>query len=749
MSQIQKRFIADNAVGASQILLENDSTLRARNSTDTADIDILKVTSSNTIEFSSVPQVTSDPVSGNDLVRKSYVDANLKGLKPKEAVAVATTANISLAVGGLLTIDNYTVSAGDRVLVKNQILASQNGIYIASVGSWNRADDFDSLTPIDEINGAYTNIQKGDQAGQSWVVADKVTTLGISPVNFVYFNGADHVVWGSISGNLSDQTDLQNALNAKENLTNKTTDGTLSAESDTLYPTEKAVKTYVDNAILNQDAITKEPTGFATTTTSTMSFDDGTRIFTIAPAAGSFDVYVKGKKFTKTTAQIVTIPNLPGTHYIYFDDLGALNSTQAFSVSLIQENAMVSNIYWNTDTSTHTYFAEERHGVVMDGMTHSYLHSVFGARYISGLALQNFTINAGANNADAIFTSDSGTIKDEDITLQLLAQTEMPVLYRQGQYWRKKSADAFPIIYSGTAGYTGAHGYLPYNRYNGGGWSLTELANNQFVLLHVFATNDIENPTIAIQGTAAYNTIPEARQAANTEIVNMTGLPFAEFVPVGSVIYQTGTYTNIPKARVRQTDLGANYVDFRGTQLYVPSGQASSHGLLSGLSNDDHLQYHTDARGDIRYYLKSEIDSFLALKENLSNKSTDGTFAANSDTLYPTQKATKTFIASSIANAAGDGLSHSGGVLSVDSYEELLTLTGTDITNQYKDLAYTAIDASIHVVPVGGPTQRIGIDYTLSVVGGKTRISFSGDLATGGYAALVSGDVLIVKYIIK
>ena len=37
----------------------------------------------------------------------------------------------------------------------------------------------------------------------------------------------------------------------------------------------------------------------------------------------------------------------------------------------------------------------------------------------------------------------------------------------------------------------------------------------------------------------------------------------------------------------------------------------SDHGELSGLSDDDHLQYHNDTRGDFRYYTKSEIDSML------------------------------------------------------------------------------------------------------------------------------------------
>ncbi|WP_287118104.1 hypothetical protein [Mesorhizobium sp.] len=53
---------------------------------------------------------------------------------------VATTANITLS--GAQTIDGVAVVADDRVLVKNQTTASQNGIYVADTGPWRRAKDF-------------------------------------------------------------------------------------------------------------------------------------------------------------------------------------------------------------------------------------------------------------------------------------------------------------------------------------------------------------------------------------------------------------------------------------------------------------------------------------------------------------------------------------------------------------------------------------------------------------------------------
>jgi hypothetical protein len=377
------------------------------------------------------------------------------------------------------------------------------------------------------------------------------------------------------------------------------------------------IKAHLDELAARREAqntLTSEPTGFATRDESTTSFSDSgpDRTFTIAPTGASFEFYVKGIKFVKTSAETLQIPNLAGNHFIYYNASGVLSSTQVASSVLFRENALLAIVYWNTDTNTHSYFAEERHGLTMDGETHSYLHTVFGAQYLSGLALQGFSVNGdGSLAAHAQFTADEGTIRDEDLLLTLPAQIQIPVLYRQGSLWRKKAADSFPIIYSGTAGYAGASGRLPYNQLLSGSWQLTEIANNAFVLVHLFGTNDKETPIIAIQGIAEYGNVTAARLAASSEITSLSGLPFAEFVALGSVVFQSAnTFTNTPKAATVSVN-GGNYVDFRGTQLYTPAGVATSHGLLSGLSNDDHIQYHTDARGDVRYYTKAQVDALI------------------------------------------------------------------------------------------------------------------------------------------
>lgn len=80
---------------------------------------------------------------------RTEVDTGIAGLSWKNSARVATTANITLS--GLQTIDGYTTIAGDRVLVKNQTTATQNGMYIAAAGAWSRSTDADSSNEFESM----------------------------------------------------------------------------------------------------------------------------------------------------------------------------------------------------------------------------------------------------------------------------------------------------------------------------------------------------------------------------------------------------------------------------------------------------------------------------------------------------------------------------------------------------------------------------------------------------------------------
>ena len=145
MSQIVTKFIQDNAVNDLKMRLRNNQPLRARNAADSGDINIIKVNASDVPEFSVQAQSPFTPAANNDIVNKLYVDNAVSASLNsdwKNSVRAATTANITLS--GAQTIDGVSIIAGDRVLVKAQTTASENGIYVAASGAWSRATDADA-----------------------------------------------------------------------------------------------------------------------------------------------------------------------------------------------------------------------------------------------------------------------------------------------------------------------------------------------------------------------------------------------------------------------------------------------------------------------------------------------------------------------------------------------------------------------------------------------------------------------------
>ena len=136
----------------------------------------------------------TDPTSAQDAATKAYVDAVKTGLDVKDSVKVATTANITLS--GTQTIDGVAVSADERVLVKNQSTASQNGIYDCKSGSWARSSDFDANSEV--TSGAFVFVEQGTVgADQGFVLTtDGSITVGSTSLSFTQFSGAGSITAG-------------------------------------------------------------------------------------------------------------------------------------------------------------------------------------------------------------------------------------------------------------------------------------------------------------------------------------------------------------------------------------------------------------------------------------------------------------------------------------------------------------------------------------------------------------------------
>ena len=127
---------------------------------------------------------------------------SINNLDVKNSCKVATTANITLT--GTQTIDGYSVSVDERVLVKDQSTGSQNGIYLCKSGAWERADDFNENSEV--TSGAFTFIEQGTVNSDAGFIltTDGTITVGTTALTFTQFSGAGQIIAGdglSKSGN--------------------------------------------------------------------------------------------------------------------------------------------------------------------------------------------------------------------------------------------------------------------------------------------------------------------------------------------------------------------------------------------------------------------------------------------------------------------------------------------------------------------------------------------------------------------
>ena len=129
------------------------------------------------------------------LAAKTYIDNTRSGLEVKDSVVVATTANITLS--GTQTIDGIAVTAGQRVLVKDQTTASQNGIYVVAASAWSRSTDADTAAEFN--SGVFFFVEKGtDNADNGFVMTqDAAITFGSTAITFSQFSGAGQITAGN------------------------------------------------------------------------------------------------------------------------------------------------------------------------------------------------------------------------------------------------------------------------------------------------------------------------------------------------------------------------------------------------------------------------------------------------------------------------------------------------------------------------------------------------------------------------
>jgi hypothetical protein len=138
-------------------------------------------------DFQSVSKVVNlpTPSASGDAAPKSYVDSLVEGLAWKDSCRVATQSNLNLASPGA-TIDGITMASQDRVLVRAQSTASENGIYVWNGASTAMTRSLDATT-FAELEQAVTTVEEGTSASTTYRQDQVNGTIGSSSVSWVTF----------------------------------------------------------------------------------------------------------------------------------------------------------------------------------------------------------------------------------------------------------------------------------------------------------------------------------------------------------------------------------------------------------------------------------------------------------------------------------------------------------------------------------------------------------------------------------
>ena len=202
----------------------NTNVNLAPNGTGTVDVASKRITN------------VATPTQSTDAANKGYVDGIKQALDIKDSVRVATTANLTATASGsqvgktltnaatqaALTIDSIVLAVNDRVLVKDQTTAADNGIYVVTVvgaagTNWvlTRAGDAD--ISVDMTPGVFAFVEEGTVNGNNGFVltTDAPVTLDTTALTFVQFSGAGQIVAGAgltKSGNTIDVVGTANRI---------------------------------------------------------------------------------------------------------------------------------------------------------------------------------------------------------------------------------------------------------------------------------------------------------------------------------------------------------------------------------------------------------------------------------------------------------------------------------------------------------------------------------------------------------
>jgi len=611
---------------------------------------------------------TSLPVGGNDLTNKTYVDAALAGISWKEPVRAATITNITLS--GAQTIDSVPVVAGDRVLVKDQGTASQNGIYIVGT-PWVRSEDANTW---DELVSALVFVESGGLGGSAWYCyVQPGGTLGVTAVTWSNFQVAGAYFAGT-------------GLSLTSNTFSITNTGVAAAT----YGSASSVPVFAVNA-----------QGQLTSVTNTSIAIDATAItsgtINTARISGSYTGITEVGTLTGLTVSATITGSISG------NAATATNATNATTSTNLAGGALGSLPY-QSGSGTTTFVGIGSTGQVLTvaggvptwasptatgdvtGPASSTDNAIARFDSTTGKIIQNSGItlsdanalqNVNEINFDITPTSvvgGAGSLSwnsdDNAKTLELIGNNNVGIKVGEENYYRIKATATITkgqvVMLTGTVGSSGGLTGAPTT-------ALTPMSGN--AILGIAKENASINDWIYIQ------------EFGEVKGIDTSGTPVGETWANGDILYHnpavsgglTKTIPSAPNAKV--TVAAVVYANASNGILFVRPTYEPTLGLLAdvdsfGVNNNDLLAYNGSA---IRWESTAPSSISVGTATNLAG-------GATGSLPYQSTAGTTTFLA---AGTDGQVLKLASGVPTWSSDTSGVTIADDTTTNATRYITFS------------------------------------------------------------
>jgi len=756
MSQIKKKFIADKAIDGSKILLQNNEAFKALSSAG-VEQSIMKFNASNVLEFSVMPEVSADPTGANQVVRKSYVDTKASS---EETRAMAAEALLDGRISSLESSSSSAIAAEEarakaaegELDGRLDVLEGADNVAGSVAKSLKDAKAYADQKISDLVNGApgvldtlkeLSDALGGDAnfaatlAGQIAGLDGRLDTLE-----------GDETTAGSLAKTLKDAKDY--------------TDAEVSAEETRAMGEEQRIEGNLNQEILDrQDAVTSlESADSAMDARLDVIEGDASTVGSIAKAQSDAYNYTDAQVLTEKNRAEGEESRIEGKVDQEKTDREAAILDEA-TRAMGEESRIENKLDEETARATQ---AEQGLQAYADG-----LYDDFNPRI-----LELETDRTTKTYVDDKFAAEMTRAEGEEARIEVLvsaeqvraqaAETALDVRVGDLEFrWPDSQSDLERVIFAEQTRAQAAEASLRSDMEQGSTYLQAQ---------------------VSAEETRAIGEEQRIKGKVDQEIQNRQGAVSEERVRAQGEESRIESKVDVEKARIDAILLAsdADKDSFAEIVALINSVDTTNDQAFASyvLSNDAALALETQNRQSYDSALSQTISNEIVRAQNnesrieeLVNQEVSARQAAVSAEqsramaaesaldarldILEQDPTTKAYVDGKVsmleASIETEQTTREAEVVAIEGRLDILeavahykeSFTMGAMVPAYVELSQEAMENST-VVFVGRLGAIEGVDYSVSVVGGKTRITWTGELASGGASALTEGDKVHVKY---